>query len=71
MLFKHAFKMMDTYGLPLSTITIECEKRGMRVDWDEFLKDARHANWSWDLIAKKIAEAKFEHEDLCTPLQKK
>ena len=51
------FNLVDTHGLPLEIIILECEDRGIVVAWDEFIKDAREHGWTDKTIRTKVIGA--------------
>ncbi len=58
--FEGAFKIFDESGLPLSMIMDGCEKSGLRVALDCFVRDAVRAGWSVKKAFAVVEEAVSE-----------
>lgn len=73
------FKMMDTFGLPLSMAINLCVERGITPGLYDFQQAAIKAGWSIDKTNREIREACFEAGfpippqilDLVLPIKKK
>lgn len=54
---KFLFKLSDTHGLPIEIAVEEILKKGLNINWFEFIRTAQHAGWKNRKIKEKIKSA--------------
>ena len=55
--YSNAFKMVDTYGLPLDMVIKRVSDRGLACDLQKFIQDALNAGWTQEKAVSVCNEA--------------